>query len=76
MQESGDPVTFTCILCGLNFDQKEELDSHFEALHAADVIVSSNTMIINTENIVALPEIAQDEKAIIVPHYGTECDAS
>jgi hypothetical protein len=33
-------------------------------------------MIINTENIVTLPEISQDEKAIIVPHYGTECDAS
>jgi hypothetical protein len=68
IQEPLGPVTFSCALCGLNFNQKEELCDHFEAFHSSDMIVSSNTMII--------PEIVQDEKALIVTHLSPECDTS
>lgn len=64
IHDSAGSVTFSCALCGVNFDLKEELDGHFEAYHSSDVVVSSNAMIISTENLVAVPEIAQDECSI------------
>ncbi|PNF23056.1 hypothetical protein B7P43_G09812 [Cryptotermes secundus] len=74
--DSAGSVIFSCALCGAHFDLKEELDAHFEAYHSSDVVVSSNTMIINTENLVPVTEIAQDEKPIVLTDYGQECDAS
>jgi hypothetical protein len=73
---SAGSVTFSCALCGVHFDLKEELDGHFEAYHSSDVVVPSNAMIIHTENLVAVPEIVQDVKAVVLTDYGPECDAS
>jgi hypothetical protein len=61
-QEEADSVAFTCALCGVHFDMKEELDGHFETYHTSDILVSSNTMIINTGNLVPVREIVQDER--------------
>jgi hypothetical protein len=69
-------MAINCIICGLNFNQKEELAGHFEAFHTSDIMVSSNTMTINAENLISLPEIVQDEKALILPNFASECDAS
>jgi hypothetical protein len=76
IHESAGTVIFSCALCGAQFDLKEELDTHFEAYHSSDIVVASNTMIINTGNLVSVPEIAQDAKAVVLTDYGPECDAS
>jgi hypothetical protein len=76
IHENAGSVTFSCALCGVNFDLKEELDAHFETYHTTDVVVSSNTMIIDPENLVSVPEIAQDVKAVVFTDYDTKCDSS
>jgi hypothetical protein len=76
IHESAGSVTFSCALCGVNFDLKEELDAHFETCHTTDVVVSSNTMIIDPENLVSVPGIVHDIKTVVLTDYGTKCDAS
>jgi hypothetical protein len=75
IQDPPGPVTFSCIFCGLNFNQKEELYGHLEEFHTSELMVS-NTMVINTEGIVSIPEMEQDEKHLTIPNFGSECDAS
>ncbi|KAJ9599795.1 hypothetical protein L9F63_026354, partial [Diploptera punctata] len=51
-----------CILCGQNFNQKDDLDIHFETFHTTDIIVASNTLMINSDTLVALPGIMEDDQ--------------
>ncbi|XP_021929235.1 zinc finger protein 585A-like isoform X2 [Zootermopsis nevadensis] len=76
VEEAPVDVTFTCILCGLSFDQKEELYGHLEEFHTSDMIVASDAMVMNTEGLVSIPEIVQDDKTLIVQNFGSECDTS
>jgi hypothetical protein len=76
IQDLPGPVTFSCILCGLHFNQKEELYGHLEEFHSSDMVVSSDTVVIDTEGLVSIPEIVQDEKALTIQTFGSECDAS
>ncbi|KAJ9592314.1 hypothetical protein L9F63_001134, partial [Diploptera punctata] len=65
-------ISFSCILCGQNFNQKDDLDIHFETFHTTDIIVASNTLMINSDTLVALPGIMEDDqKSVILSNLGT-----
>ncbi|PSN53365.1 hypothetical protein C0J52_03806 [Blattella germanica] len=50
-------IDFTCIHCGQDFNEKDELDYHFEIAHTANVMIASDPMMINDETVVSLPPL-------------------
>lgn len=56
---SGSTITtsYPCGICGQLFGFKEELENHYESVHATD-LNTADTIVIDADNLISMPEIS------------------